>query len=447
MKKLLIVLTTLFAAVACTSIENTSAEATSSAQSFVSADTSADGYNHGQYAPYDSTQHSVGSVNIPNGFSPVYYENIGRHGARAATSSSKIDSTISFYNAAKKANALKPSAANFGSDLSRVKRAQSSVGSGNLSSVGASEWYNIGKRSVSAYPEFWEYADRSKGNVDFVASSASRAKNSATNFFRGSDSQSKSNGWDYNNTSRKTNDSQLRLSNSMSSSGQREWDKINNSSATTAAADQALKHLYSDSYVNKMSRSSKVSAARNLWETVAIAPGLVSNGAVSLDQYLPESSANQLAYVNDAVAFYKYGPGISGSNTSFKKAVVVRDNFFRVVDNRLFEGGKSIATFRFSHGETTMPFYGILRLNPQATTSNVFTYASTQWSGNDEAKYATNLDWLVVAKGKPSKASGSVLVTMRVNERPTKFSAACAKYEVLPYWYDYAGLKKCVARS
>ena len=403
--------------------------------------------NYGQYNPYDSLQPAATTKQIPSGYTPVYLENIGRHGARAATDSDEINAALSVFNAAKQAKALTKLGAAFGPDAERVRAVQKRVGAGKLSQLGDLEWTNIGSRSVKANASFWKYAASSKGKIDFVSSTSSRAEQSAEAFRDGALKAASSQRLKPVTTKLVNNNSQLRLSNSMSSAGQRAVDKIEESSATVAAADTALKTLYSASFVNRMSKSQKISAARNTWETIAISPGLTRDGAPDLTRYMPASAADQLAYVNDARAFYKYGPGISGSNASFKKAVVVRDNFFREIDERLFEGGQSVATFRFSHGETTMPFYALLRLNPQATSAKPFTYSSTQWSGNEEAKYATNLEWLVVAKGKPTKAAKSVLVTMRVNERPTRFSAACDSYEVKPYWYDLAGLKKCVARS
>mgnify|MGYP003521488342 CR=1 FL=1 len=52
-------------------------------------------YNYGQYNPYDNLQYSTGVTPTPAGYTPVYYENIGRHGARAATDSNEINAAIS----------------------------------------------------------------------------------------------------------------------------------------------------------------------------------------------------------------------------------------------------------------------------------------------------------------------------------------------------------------
>ncbi|MCW2768718.1 MAG: hypothetical protein JWR27_151 [Aeromicrobium sp.] len=400
--------------------------------------------NQGQYTPYAVGQPSaVKTAAIPTGYTPVYLETMGRHGSRAATSSSDIDSAIALINKARSAKALTSTGTRLSTDLATLKRVQAKVGNGKLSALGAQEWKGIGTRTVEKYPTFFRSAVKSQAAVDVVTSSLSRAQVSSANMVTGL----KSAAGNVRVTSRQTNDSMLHFSTSSTAKGDAEASRIRSSSQTRAAAAALLKSVFSSSYVDKMSTSTTVANAYDLWEAVAIGPALRLDGAPVMS-YLPAAALNQMAFLKDATAFYRYGPGVSSAgNASFKKAVVIRDNFFYVIDKRLFEGGKSVATIRLSHGEQLMPFAALLRLNPQATTAAPFTYASTGWNGNDEAKMAANIEWLVVAKGKPTKSARSVLVTMRYNEMPRRFSAACSAYEVAPYFYDLAGLKKCVGRS
>lgn len=392
---------------------------------------------YGQYQPY---QTQATRLAPPAGYRIAYLESLGRHGSRSSTSSSDINAAIATVDRAATKGAV--TATTLKADLVSVRSKMASLGYGNLSGQGKAEWRGIGQEVATQYPDFWDYANASSAKIDFKSSSVSRAKSSATNFFYGLEDEL---GNSFNNTARQTDDAQLHVSASYDSGESSAVSAIRATGATAARA--ALKEVFKASYVDSLSNSTAINDAMHLWDAYAIAPSMSVENAPSLTHYFDETSAAYLSYINDSEAFYKYGPGKASTN-GFRVAVKARDDFFREVDERLHNGGGSIATFRFSHGETLMPFLALLKVGQcgEQESSN-FSRSNNPWRGDVCGKMAVNVDWAVY-----TKAGSPTLVTMRLNGEPVRFASSrsgvsCAGFEVAPMFFDYEKIKTCVPRS
>lgn len=393
---------------------------------------------YGQYAPYGNQSNGGYEVLAPPvGYDPVFFENVGRHGSRTSTSATSSNNAIKLWDSAKSKNAVTEVGLGFGSDAKKIRSIEARIGYGKLSKLGKAEWFMIGRRIAQGHPAFFNNTIGPQTPVDFYSSDASRAKASVQGLRGGIVEQFA----DLNDRPTIEKKSMLHFSTPSTTAGTKAASAIRNSSASKAHAKSVLERLYKPSFVATI--SDPVGKARDIWDVYAISAGLVRDGAPHMDFYVTLDDAEHFAYVNDAEAFYRYGPGLAGTN-AFKSAVPVRDNFFRVIDAHLYEGAKASAVFRIGHGETIMPFAALLDLpgsERQALASQPYSYDNNPWRGDKVAKMAANVDWAVYKQGS------SVLVTMRYNEQPIRFSAACAGAEVTPYFYDYAKLKKCVPRS
>ncbi|MEO6471557.1 MAG: hypothetical protein ABIR57_06685, partial [Aeromicrobium sp.] len=176
----------------------------------------------------------------------------------------------------------------------------------------------------------------------------------------------------------------------------------------------------------------------------ATAAGMSEDTHVTFHKYFPLKDAAALAYARDAGSFYKYGPGVTGENQTYKGAEKLRTAFFDALDERI-NGGDTAAVFRIGHGETTMPFAALLQLpgsEKQADPGVPYTYADNPWRGANIGQMAGNVEWVAYRDGQKN-----VLVTMRYNEKPALFRAECKPVSAGSYFYTPTELERCLPSS
>ena len=96
--------------------------------------------------------------------------------------------------------------------------------------------------------------------------------------------------------------------------------------------------------------------------------------------YLTAEQSNAFAQAEDALAFYRLGPGITETgDITYRMAQVLQDDFFSEVDALAKGDTKHAAKLRFAHAEIVAPFASKLGLKNVAVpvpTSTVFSYAN-----------------------------------------------------------------------
>ena len=112
--------------------------------------------------------------------------------------------------------------------------------------------------------------------------------------------------------------------------------------------------------------------------------------------------AKLFAWALDAEDFYEKGPSYAGQDETYTIAQPLLDDFFSSIDERV-NGGSTVATFRFAHAETMMPFAALLGLpgsiqQAAASTTDVYTYANNEWRGESVTPMAANVQWDVAVK-------------------------------------------------
>lgn len=204
--------------------------------------------------------------------------------------------------------------------------------------------------------------------------------------------------------------------------------------------------------------ASEYDAAMDLYNLYIIAADMRNENTGShtfdFDQYFTGDQAKDaelFAWALDAEDFYEKGPSRAGQNETYKIAQPLLDDFFNAIDKRV-AGGKTVATFRFAHAETMMPFAALLGL-PGSTqqapdsTTDVYTYANNEWRGESVTPMAANVQWDVVAKPGNDPKTGRAytpLVRMLYNETEIPFRAECTPIADGSHWYKLTELKTCL---
>lgn len=162
--------------------------------------------------------------------------------------------------------------------------------------------------------------------------------------------------------------------------------------------------------------------------------------------------AKLFAWALDAEDFYEKGPSYAGQSETYSIAQPLLDDFFDAIDERV-NGGSTVATFRFAHAETMMPFAALLGLpgstqQAPASTTDVYTYDNNEWRGESVTPMATNVQWDVYAKQGEDPATGSAytpIVRMLYNENEIAFRSECTPIADGSTWYKLTELKSCLA--
>jgi hypothetical protein len=170
-----------------------------------------------------------------------------------------------------------------------------------------------------------------------------------------------------------------------------------------------------------------------------------------------EDDADWLGYLLDVGDFYEKGPGFAGHTDSFQDAQPLLDDFFKAIDDRV-AGGKVVATYRFGHAETVVPFAALLRLpgyTKQApdiedpkSLSDMYNYDAFDFRSATSGPMAVNVQWDVVAKPGTDPATGQaytplVRVLFSEIEVPV-YPGQCTPIAAGSPWYKLTELKRCL---
>jgi hypothetical protein len=370
----------------------------------------------------------------PSGYTQVFLETLGRHGSRSQTSDDSEKKALAVWKAASKQGELTSTGQKFDDDLKEFQAAEDLVGYGKLSTLGHEEWAGIGRRTAANYRSFLTKAADKQDDIDFETTDATRTKQSADALRDGLVAAIPT-----LDIEKRTEEDHLKISSGSTPAGRAAIEAVESRSDVRKAARNVLRKLYSSSYVDSL--SDPVSNALDIYGLYAIAAGMQGDTDVTFSRYVPRTDAKVLGYAKDADKFYKYGPGVKGETSSYEKAKPILKDFFTKLDQRL-AGDDSAALFRLAHGETTIPFAALTKMpgsSTQASPSVPYSYSNNPWRGDVAGKMAGNIEWAAYRNSK-----GSVLVTIRYNEKPVKLEKPCKGEKDNSYFYKLSELKACL---
>ena len=375
---------------------------------------------------------STSIVAPPAGYELFFVENVGRHGSRSMVSTGTEKRVLAVWKAASRKGALTSRGKRLDDQVRAFQRAEKKVGYGNLSTVGKAEWRGIGRRTATTYGGFLTAASARGEKVAMQTSPVYRTKQSANYFRLGLQGVVPSLA-----TSPRTVNQDLLIEEGSTKAGRAQIAQVRTRIAVRAAAKDVLLRVYKKSYVKRL--KDPVGKALDIYLLYSTAPGMAGDTSVTFAEYVPVSAARYLAEATDVSNFYRFGPGVTGQTSSYKRARPVLKDFFSALDKRI-AGGSTAAVFRLAHGEVTMPFAALIKApGSQQQSPGYWSYGSNPWRGFVAGRLAGNIEWAAYRN-----AAGEALVTMRYNEQPVQFNASCTPSAQSPYFYRVAELKRCL---
>lgn len=410
--------------------------------------------------PYEPRQSPRSYQSPPKGFTPVFTENVARHGSRAMTDSGDGDAVLAVLGAARAQGALTPLGARLGPQVTTLLAGASSIGYGNLSGLGAQEQEGTALRMERRLPSLFATIVAKKEPIEVETSGVARAIASANAFTGGLASgdpalagliEAPVTNKDllYFHKQPQNADYQAYLASDPELAAV--IARIDGGPSTARAAAHVVSRLFDADFVAAMPSADRVAFSRSLYELYSAAPDLtVEAPGVDLDPFLTAPDARWFGYLDDAEEFYQKGPAFSGRTITYDMANVLLDDLFTQAEAKADGSSADGAVLRFTHAEEIEPLAVLLGLpgSTKAASASVdhpYTYANNPWRGANVAPMAANVQWDLFAG--PVRTGGTTtttyLVRMLYNEKETAFKPSCRPIAKGSAFYSLAELERC----
>ncbi|WP_329255531.1 histidine phosphatase family protein [Streptomyces sp. NBC_01478] len=419
--------------------------------------------SYGTKAVYQPEQNSRSYQKAPAGFTPVFTENVSRHGSRSATDSSDGDLILALLDKAQVEGQLTAKGREFGPKAQALEAAMSTIGYGNLSARGKAEMQATATRMEKRLPTLFATIAKDKEPIDVVSSGQGRAVDSA-NLYGAALAQTDSELTSLIGATR-TDKDLLYFHKAAGGAAYRDYIANDQRLATTLtsitdqpkthrAARDVLRKLFKPAFVDRItagefaSIGTDVEAATAVYNLYAIAPAMSEESpggkGWGMDRYISAGDADWFGYISDTEDFYEKGPGFADSDITYKMADVLLDDFFKKVEAKRDGTSDLGAELRFTHAEEIIPLAALMGLpgsTKAVTVEQPYTYASNPWRGAAVAPLGSNIQWDVFRKGS------TYLVRMLYNEKETAFKAGCRPVSKGSKFYDLNELERCFGRT
>ncbi|WP_093778458.1 histidine-type phosphatase [Streptomyces sp. yr375] len=412
---------------------------------------------YGTKATYAPRQSARTYQKAPAGFTPVFTENVSRHGSRSATDGEDGDLVLALWDKAQAAGQLTGKGEEFGPKVRALQAAMAKVGYGNLSGLGKRELQDTAVRMADRLPSLFAGIARKGEKIDVVSSGQGRAVDSA-NLYAGALAATDPALKPLIGATR-TDKDLLYFHKADGGAAYRDYianDKrladtlatLTGQPKTHRAADSVLRRLFKAAFVERLPAADRVAAATAVYNLYAIAPAMAEESpdgkGWGMQRYLSTSDAAWFGYLGDTEDFYEKGPGFADSDITYKMAGVLLDDLFKQVEAKRAGTSTLGAELRFTHAEEIIPLAALLGLpgsTDPATVDQPYTYAANPWRGADVAPLGSNIQWDVYEN------NGRYALRMLYNERETAFKAACHPLAKGSKFYDLDELERCFGRS
>ncbi|MFC1405084.1 MULTISPECIES: histidine-type phosphatase [Streptacidiphilus] len=413
-------------------------------------------HNYTTKTPYAPQESLSRYQSAPRGFTPVFTENVARHGSRAMTDSSDGDAVLAVLASAQAQGALTRLGARLAPQVQSLLAGASAIGYGNLSGRGVQEQQQTALRMEQRLPSLFATIVAEKEPIEVETSGVARAIASANAFTSGLTGgdpalagliQAPVTNKDllYFHKQPQNADYQAYLASDPELAAV--IAEIDGEPGTARAAADVVSRLFSKDFAAAMSADDRTSFSRSLYELYSAAPDLaVEAPGVDLDAFLPTADADWFAYLDDAEEFYQKGPAFQGRTITYDMANVLLTDLFTQVEDKADGSSDKGAVLRFTHAEEIEPLAVLLGLPgstkaASATLEHPYSYGDNPWRGATVAPMAANVQWDLYRKGS------RYLVRMLYNEKETAFKPSCKPVARGSYFYDLNELESCFDRG
>ncbi|MFG2787375.1 histidine-type phosphatase [Streptomyces sp. NPDC048419] len=413
--------------------------------------------SYGTKAPYAPEQNPRAYEKAPAGFTPVFTENVSRHGSRSATDGEDADLVLGLWDKAHAVGQLTRKGTEFGPKVRALQAAMAKIGYGNLSARGKQEIRGTAARAADRLPSLFAAIAENGEKIDVVSSGQGRAVDSA-NLYAGALGDTDP-GLKPLIGATRTDKDLLYFHKAAGGAAYRDYianDKrladtlqsITDQPRTHEAARSVLLRLFTPAFVDRLAAADQVAAAQAVYNLYAIAPAMSGESpdgrGWGMERYISRSDAAWFGYLSDAEDFYEKGPGFSDSDITYEMAGVLLDDFFRQIEAKKAGTSTLGAELRFTHAEEIIPLAALMGLpgsTKPATPGVPYTYKNNPWRGANVAPLGSNIQWDVFRKGS------RYLVRMLYNEKEVAFKQPCTPIKKGSSFYDLNELEHCFNRA
>ena len=391
---------------------------------------------YGSEAPYGNSATSKVRV-PPEGYSLFFLQTVGRHGSRTNTGPEEEERILRLWERAEKENALTDNGENLKDDIRRFQSAEKRIGYGQLTSIGKAELDGLGRRTAYNYAEFFSRAQEDGDRIAFVTSGMKRTKDSAAAM----KAAIKKRYPDLDFAKDAVSDRTLRVTGNVSVIGRDHIRRLKNLPDVEIAANNVLANIYQPVFLATMTKNKRIDAAIDMYRLFQRGPGMRAATDVDFSEYVDRADAEILGIEQAGEKFYRYGAGIRGEDVTYSGAKPLLNDFMKRLQERV-NGGKTAAVFRHSHGETVMPFTALTQLrsaNQQEPKGGLYGDETNPWRSYKSGAMAGSIEWAAYRN-----EAGKILLTLRFNEEPSRFSKACKPTEPDGPFYTLAEIKRCI---
>jgi hypothetical protein len=371
----------------------------------------------------------------PEGYTPFFVETIGRHGSMAATSSGEESRMIRIWEQAEKEGMLTEVGEDLKRDITRFQAAERQLGYGELTHIGAGEMAGLARRYADNYGELFSRAQEDGDEIAFVTAPAGRNKDSAAAMKKALQNRYP----DLKVAKDAVSNRTLVTRANPSPIGRQHLRKIKRIDDVDIATNNILANIFKPEFIDRINNPTAV--AIDMYRVYWRAPGLRAETGVTFEEYVDEADAEVMSEEQSAEDFYRHGAGIRGEDVSYAGARPLLRDFMKRLNQRV-RGGNTAAVFRTADGETMKKFTALTQLrsaNQQEPEGGIFSKESNPWRAYISGPIAGSVEWVAYRNDQ-----GKILLTLRLNEKPSRFSKACSPTEPDGPWYTLEEIRSCI---
>ncbi len=390
----------------------------------------------------------------PKGFTPVFINYVGRHGARFMTKPGSDILVADILQQAKQQNALTKTGKKVQQTVIQFANAEKNNYE-NITLLGAQEQNAIGKRISNEYRNAFD-----KKDIEVWMTTKVRTQQSAKAFLQGIPDAVKEN--IQQNILPDSTDAMLRFYDMspaynaylQSKSLQRHLDSLQENKRMMETAKRVCSKLFTQSFCQSL-QGKKITAddgsgKKKPADAIAFLQALYDVYTVwfsaskeiqqacgckpvnYIEQAFTSKDLQWLNLVNNAEDFYEKGPAEDTLGIQVTIAVPLLVDFINTTDSVVNGTKHSGAALRFTHAEAIAPFATLLGI-PQASVEShsVYTYQQ-HWQASQIIPLSANIQWILYTSGN------HYLVKVLLNEKEVKLPIPTNSF---PY-YDWKTVRR-----
>jgi len=355
----------------------------------------------------------------PAGYTPVFINHVGRHGARHLTKDVKTTSAYSLLIKADSLNALTEK----GKQLKQMVIALQMVEKGNtknISAEGRDELQGLGQRMHDNYNEVF----KGGANLNVTVTKEVRTEQSANAFLQGLNKRLK----DSAIVKRSNDDVHLRFYDLSPAYKSFENDVDENEpklSLERAANIDGINNavaarFFSADFLSKVDDKAKAKFVSDVFGFATIVYSL--NAEIKQSGFTPANldfksfftcdELTKLGTLDSIDENLKKGPGTDNNGIQVRVAVPLLVDFINSADD-FIKSKKVTAQLRFAHAETIAPFAALLQIADADKANKRPEKLNENWKASKVIPLSANIQWIFYKK----KGSGNYLVKVLLNEK------------------------------